>query len=155
MVYVCRFSKMPVFVPFTKDSFTEEAFTNMTMNHIFAYWGMPDEIVSNRAQINMASTWTHFLRLLGTRPLTTTAYHSCGNGQVERVNLVLEMMLHPYINTRQNDWDTYLGIAQMAYSSLQQTSTKVSPFYAAYGHEPLSALSRTRTAQSKSPVAEQ
>jgi hypothetical protein len=155
MVYVCRFSKMPVFFPFTEDGFTEEAFTNMTMDRVFAYWGMPDEIVSDRARINMASTWTHFLCLLGTRPLTTTTYHSHGNSQVERINLVLETMLRPYINTRQNNWDTYFGIAQMAYGSLQQTSTKVSPFYAAYGCKPLSALSRPRTAQSKSPAAEQ
>jgi hypothetical protein len=126
----------------------------MTMDRVFAYWGLPDEIVSDRARINVASAWTHLLRLLGTRPLTTTAYHSRGNGQVERINLVLETMLRPYINTRQNDWDTYLGVVQMAYSTLQQTSTKVSPFYAAYGREPLSALSRPRTAQSKSPVAE-
>jgi hypothetical protein len=155
MVYVCCFSKMPVFVPFTEDSFTEEAFANMTMDCVFTYWGMPDEIVSNRAWINVASAWTHFLRLLGTRPLTTTTYHSRGNGQVEHINLVLETMLGPYINTQQNDWDTYLGVTQMAYSTLQQTSTKVSPFYAAYGCEPLSALSHPETAQSKLPVAEQ
>jgi hypothetical protein len=156
MVYVCRFSKMPFCVPFTEDSFTEEAFANMTIDRVFAYWGMPDEIVSDRARINVASAWTHFLHLLGTRPLTTTTYHSRGNSQVEHINLVLETMLGPYINTQQNDWDTYLGVTQMAYSTLQQqTSTKVSLFYAAYGCEPLSALSHPQTAQSKSPVAEQ
>jgi hypothetical protein len=153
MVFVDRFSKAFILVPFREANFTEDRMMMMALTYVFCHWGIPDSIVSDRAKINTAFAWTNLLALLGVKPLLTTAHHSRGNGQVERINQVVETALRHYINTRQDDWDQWLPVIQYSYLVTPQTSTGLSPFKILYGIEPRTPLSRPRP-QSKSPTAE-
>ena len=73
---------------------------------------------------------------LGINHKLSTARHPQTDGQTERLNQTLEQDLRCYINYDQDNWVGYLLMAQFAYNSAPQESTKVSPFKANFGQEP-------------------
>ena len=66
----------------------------------------------------------------------TMAYHPQANGQTERTNQTIEHYLQHYVNYQQDDWKTYLPIAQFAYNNALHTSTGETPFFANFGYNP-------------------
>ena len=66
----------------------------------------------------------------------STAYHPQTDSHTERVNQTLEQYLRCYCSNQQDDWVNLLPLAEYAYNSATQESSKVSPFYANYGFEP-------------------
>ena len=62
--------------------------------------------------------------------------HLQTDGQIERLNQILEQYLQYYINYDQDNWVRYLLIAQFTYNSAPQEFTKVSLFKANFGREP-------------------
>ena len=76
------------------------------------------------------------MKLLDVDLRLSTAYHPQTNGQTERVNQTLEQYLRCYCSYQQDDWVNLLPLAEYAYNSATQESSKVSPFYANYGFEP-------------------
>jgi hypothetical protein len=70
---------------------------------------------------------------LETKLLFSIAYHSQINGQVERVNQILEDMLRMHVMHQSKKWEDYLPLVEFAYNNGYQTSLKMSPFEALYG----------------------
>ncbi|MBW0523529.1 hypothetical protein O181_063244, partial [Austropuccinia psidii MF-1] len=66
----------------------------------------------------------------------STAYHSETDGQTERVNQILEQYLWMYFSYHQDDWNTWLPLAEFAYNNSDHSSTKQSPFLTVYGRDP-------------------
>ena len=66
----------------------------------------------------------------------TTAYHPQGNGQTEQTNQTVEQYLWHYINYKQNDWVTFLSMAQFAFNNAVHTTTGETLFYVNYGYHP-------------------
>ena len=62
----------------------------------------------------------------------STAFHTQTDGQMERVNQVLEGYLRHYTSFQQDDWAELLPLAEHAYNTATSESTKVSPFFANY-----------------------
>jgi hypothetical protein len=154
MNFVCRFSKALKSFPFCEAGFRDEDMGAMLLNKVVCDWGLPSEIVTDRASINIQGSHPHLMRMLGCIPLATTAYMSRSNGQVERVNQVIESAIRPYVNTRQDDWDQYIGTSQAAYMSQYQSSIKMSPFKVVNGFDMPTPLSLP-TPESDSPRAEE
>ena len=71
------------------------------MKEIFKLHGLPKEIVSDRDVKFTSNFWKGLFADLGTKINFSTAYHPQTDGQTERVNQVLEDMLHMYV-TRTN-----------------------------------------------------
>ena len=67
---------------------------------------------------------------------TSTAYHPRTNGLTERTNQTLETYLRAYCSYQQDDWVDYLPLAEFAFNNLENSSTKITPFYANYGFHP-------------------
>ena len=65
------------------------------------------------------------------------AYHPQLDGQTEQLNQVLEQWLRCFILTRQDDWCDLLPLAMMAYNNWENSSSKVSPYYANKGFHPM------------------
>ena len=80
--------------------------------------------------------WTILTNLMGIDHRLTTAYHPQGNGQTERTNQTIEQYLRHYINYEQNDWVTFLPMAQFAFNNAAHTTTRETPFYANHGYHP-------------------
>jgi len=66
----------------------------------------------------------------------STAFRPQTDKQTERINQVLEQYLRCYINYKQNNWVEKLPIAQFAYNTAYNKSTKTTPAHANFGFTP-------------------
>ncbi|MBW0505063.1 hypothetical protein O181_044778 [Austropuccinia psidii MF-1] len=112
-----RFSKMAVFIP-TMSSITSLDLANLLIKNFFSKNGLPSSI---KLKIS-----THL----------STAYHPETYGQAERLNQILEQYLWMYVTYHQDYWNTWLPLPEFAYNTSDQSSTKQSPFFTAYGRVP-------------------
>ncbi|MCO5589320.1 hypothetical protein L7F22_043286 [Adiantum nelumboides] len=62
------------------------------------------------------------------------------DGQTERVNVILEDMLHSYVSKKQSNWKDYLPILKFAYNSFKHSATDFTPFMLMYGFQPRSPM---------------
>jgi hypothetical protein len=70
---------------------------------------------------------------LGTHLIRSSVYHHQTDGQTERVNQIIEDMLHVCVLTDGLKWDKHLLLAEFSYNNSYQESIKMSPFEALYG----------------------
>ena len=77
--------------------------------------------------------WKGLFVDLGTKLNFSTAYHPQTDGQTERVNQVLEDMLHMYVMDKPTKWEDYLHLVEFAYNNGQQASLGMSLYEALYG----------------------
>jgi hypothetical protein len=55
------------------------------------------------------------------------------DGQIKRVNQIIEDMLHACVLADGLKWDKHLPLAKFSYNNSYQESIKMSPFEALYG----------------------
>jgi hypothetical protein len=135
LVVVDHFTKYAHFIR-TKTTVTSKEIEELMFENVFKYHGLPQTIISDRGvQFNtpfLADTY----KKLGIQPNFTTAYHPQSNGQVERINQILENYLRAVTNYYHDDWATTLTIAEMSYNATPKESTGYSPFYLNNAYEP-------------------
>ena len=76
------------------------------------------------------------MRLLDVSQDVSTAYHLQTDGQTERVTQVLEQYLRMYCLWDQKNWMKLLSYAEFCYNNNVHSSTKITPFYVAFGYHP-------------------
>ncbi|MBW0538549.1 hypothetical protein O181_078264 [Austropuccinia psidii MF-1] len=135
LVIVERFSKMAVFIP-TMSSITSPDLVHLFINDIFPKHGLPSRIVSDRGTLFVSSFWTNLCQQLKISRDLSTAYHPETERKTERVNKILEQYLQMDVSYLQDDWKTWLPLAEFAYNNSDQSSTKQSPFFTVYGRDP-------------------
>jgi hypothetical protein len=64
------------------------------INEIVRLHGIPKRIISNRGLVFMGIFWTSFQEALGMKLDLNTTYHPETNVYTERINQILENMLH-------------------------------------------------------------
>ena len=64
------------------------------------------------------------------------AYQPQANGQTEQANQTIEQYLWHYINYKQNNWITFLPMAQFAYNNTEHLMIQEMLFYVNYGYNP-------------------
>ena len=79
---------------------------------------------------------TKLCQALGIKQNTSTVFHLRTDGQSERTNQKLEQFLRFYSNARQNNWAQFLSLAEFAFNSWRNESTKKSPFEVLMGYNP-------------------
>ncbi|MBW0469967.1 hypothetical protein O181_009682 [Austropuccinia psidii MF-1] len=65
----------------------------------------------------------------------STAYNPETDRQTERVNQILEQFLYMYVSYHQDDWNTWLHLAEFSYNNSDHSSTTQSPFFTVYGRD--------------------
>ena len=95
--------------------------------------GFPKEIVHDRDPKFTSKFWKGLFAYLGTNLNFITTYHSQTNRKIERVNQVLEYMLHMYVMDKPFKWEDYLHVVEFAYNNGHQASLGMSPYEALYG----------------------
>ncbi|GMF62176.1 unnamed protein product [Phytophthora fragariaefolia] len=126
LVFVDRFSKMVHLAPVAAEVIADasaELFLDLVFQH-----GLPESIVSDRDPRFTSAFWTRLVALLGTRLLMSTAAHPETDGQKERVNRVLEDVLHSYA-TSFPSWSSFLPMAEFALNNATHASTGLAPFF--------------------------
>jgi transposase InsO family protein len=135
LVVVDRFTKMAHFLPCTK-TISSEGTADLVMKDVFRLHGLPDNIVSDRGPQFIAKFWQRLLELLKIKRSLTSGYHPESDGQSERTIQTLEQYLRCFINYQQDDWLTFLPLAEFSYNNSKHASIGVSPFYALTGQHP-------------------
>ena len=93
MVVVDKLSKEAHFIP-VKTTYKDAKFVaSILMKEIFHLHGIPKVIISNRDPKLTNNFWKSLFKGLDTKLNFSTAYHPQMDGQIERVNQVLENML--------------------------------------------------------------
>ncbi|KAI2655269.1 Transposon Tf2-6 polyprotein [Labeo rohita] len=103
---VDRFSKGCRFIPLPKLPTAMET-AEALCNSVFRFYGLPEDIVSDRGPQFTSRLWASFFHLLGVNVSLTSGYHPEANGQVERLNQELTRFLRAYCQDHQEDWSRY------------------------------------------------
>ena len=74
--------------------------------------------------------------LLGIKKINTSGYHPQTDGLVEKFNSTLQPMIAKSCDVNGMEWDKRLPLLLLAYLSVEQDSTKESPFFLLYGRDP-------------------
>ncbi|MBW0536644.1 hypothetical protein O181_076359 [Austropuccinia psidii MF-1] len=135
LVIVDRISKMAVFIP-TMFSVTSSYLAHLFIKNILSKHVLPSSIVSDRGPLFISSFWTNPCQKLKISRDLSTAYHPETDGQTERLNKILEKYLCMYVSYHQDDWNTWLPLAEFSQNNSDYSSTKQSPFFTVYGRDP-------------------
>ncbi|MBW0490307.1 hypothetical protein O181_030022 [Austropuccinia psidii MF-1] len=126
---------MAVFIP-TISSINSLDLAHLLIKNIFSKHGLPSIIVINRGSLFVPSFWTNLCQKLKISRGLSTAYHPETDGQTERVNQILEQYLWMYVSHCQDDWNTWLTLAEFSFHNSDHSSTKQSPFFTVCGRDP-------------------
>ncbi len=103
---------------------------------MFRYYGLPDDIVSDRGPQFTSRVWSAFFKSLNVNVSLTSGYHPQSNGQTERLNQEVIRFLRSYCQQQQTEWSRYLMWAEYAQNSLTKPATGMTPFKCVLGFQP-------------------
>jgi transposase InsO family protein len=104
------------------------------MWRIVCLYGVLKNIVSNRGTQFTSKFWERLHETLDTQLCFSSAYHPQIDGQIERVNQVLEDMLRACSLQYGRSWDKSLPYAEFSYNNSYHESLKMASFEMLYGH---------------------
>lgn len=115
---------------------TAETVADFILLNIICRHGAPYNIISDRGTQFLSEVVENLLKKLGVIHNTSSGYHPQTNGLTEKFNETLANMLSMYVSSNQKDWDRFLPLVVFAFNTSVQVSTKYSPYYLLYGHDP-------------------
>ena len=139
LVVVDRLTKFCILIPTTITA-TARDIAFAFLNNVVCRFGLPKSIVSDRDTKFTSTFWMELMSFLDTELLLSSAYHPETDGQTERMNQTLQVMIRHYITPDLLTWDLYLERLEMAYNTSKHASAKYSPFYLNHGREARSTL---------------
>ena len=133
MVIVDYFSKWVEAFPL-KTKRSEEIMRNF-VEQVVSRFGVPEEILTDRAgELNQGIAKQIYTEL-GVRKLTTTAYHPQTDGLVERYNATIKAILAKLVEKNNKNWDRWIPTAMFVLRTTKQASTGRTPHFILFGRE--------------------
>ena len=130
-------TKVSYLIP-VKVTYTASDIARIFVKEIFRIHGLPKRIVSDRDAKFTSKLWTSLFQAINTQLCFSLAYHPQSDGQIKRVNQVVEDILRAYCSREPSKWMQYLPLVEYAYNSSYHQSIGRTPFNALYGQECLS-----------------
>ena len=127
--------KATIFIPCVEEISGEETAT-LYAKHVFAHFGLPSKIISDRDPRFTSKFTRELCNILGIHQNISMAYHPRMDGQSERSNQWLEQYLRFWVNERQDDWAQRLPIAKFVHNNWPNETTRESPFHILMGYHP-------------------
>ena len=131
-VIVDRLTKSAHFLP-VDTRYTAKKYAKIYFDRIVTLHGVPLTIISDRGSVFVSHFWEQLQQCLGTCLLRSSTYHPQTDGQIERVNQVLEDMLRAYVISFLEKWYRCLTLTKFSYNNSYQESIRMAPFEALYG----------------------
>jgi hypothetical protein len=128
-------TKAAIFIPCNKDITAEET-AALYIKHVFAHFGLPTKVISDRDPCFMSKFIQAACKVMGINHAPSTAYHPRTDGQSERSNQWLETAIRFITDQKQRNWAPYLPIAQFAHNNWPSDTTRKSPFFLLMGFNP-------------------
>jgi hypothetical protein len=135
MCIVDSLTKHTHFIP-THTTINAEGTTLLFFKEVWKHPGTPRVVVSDREPQFVAAFTRELYKLLGIKLAMSTAYHPQTDGQMERVNQVLEGYLRIFTRRRQDDWDDYLPTGKFQYNNMVHSLTQQTPSMVDTGRHP-------------------
>jgi hypothetical protein len=132
-VIVDRLTKVAHFIP-VKTTYSGPQLAELYMSRIVYLHEVPKKIMSDRGTQFTLKFWKRLHETLDTQLRFSSAYHPQTDGQIERVNQILEDMLRACALQYGTNWDKSLSYAEFSYNNSYQESLKMAPFEMLYGH---------------------
>jgi hypothetical protein len=124
------------------------------LERVFSAHGPPDDIVSDRGVTFTSKFMRAIFKALSIEQQLSIAFHSCTNGQTERINSILGQYLCCYVNYQQTNWSTLLPIAKFSYNNTIHSSTKTTSFFANFGYHPKFTVIILRVSKDNVPATD-
>ena len=118
MVMVDKLTKAAYFIP-VKSTHKIDDIAKIFMQEILKLYGLPKAIVSNRDVKFTSNFWKGLFIDFGTKINLSTPYHPQTDGQTQRINQVLQYMLHMYMMEKPTKWEDYLHLVEFVYNNGQ------------------------------------
>ena len=83
---------------------SSEEIAKIDKDKIWKIYGVPRKILSNREPQFTSKFMEELMKVLGTKRMLSTAYHSQTDGQTKRINQEIGMFLQHYVNYQQDNW---------------------------------------------------
>ena len=99
--------------------------------------GVPRKVITDRGTQFESLLWYELMEKMGTRVALATTYHPQTNGLTERMNRTLIGMIRKVCADNQAKWVEALPLLEFAYNNSPHRVTKVSPFKAIQGVDPI------------------
>ena len=122
-----RYSKAVKLIPGRKDWGSEKWAEALHEGMVLAAWGYPATIVSDRDRRFISALWQSLFKMAGVQSIATAAYHPAADGQAERTNQTVEVMLRFFVDTEQKGWLARLRFLESAINNMPSTPTRLSP----------------------------
>ena len=135
------------------DRITRYVYAKALVNHtketimsamlkMFNKFIIPKRLTTDRAPEFMSEDFQEFLRGLGIEHHPTASYYAASNGLAELNNRKLVQIIRSYVNHRNKDWDSFVGIAAKIINKTVNSVTNYTPFYLLFGFDPCNAFER-------------
>jgi hypothetical protein len=154
MVVVNRFNEMAHFIP-TKDSATAQETGRLFFTHVFKHHGLPKDIVSDRDPKFTSKIWRTLWKRMGSELKMSISFRPQTDGQIERVNLVIQQFLKNYVAAHQQDWVDHLELAEFCYNNSEHSTTRSTPFQMVGGKSPIVPMTWAAHRQPPSDASEE
>ena len=137
-VIVDRLTKRAHFIPMKmgEDESSARACAAVFRKEYQRLHGIPETIISDRDVRFTSVFWQELMSLQGTHHKLSSAFRPSTDGQTERTNRFIEDYIRNYVHATQDNWDSLLYSAEIAYNSRVHESIKMSPFEADLGYIP-------------------
>jgi hypothetical protein len=132
-VIVDRLTKTTHFIP-VHTNYNAKDYASLYIEHIVCLHGVLKTIISDRGSLFVSHFWEQLHLSLGTKIIRYSAYCSKIDGQIERVNHILEDILRACVVHFDKSWDKCLALVEFSYNYSYQASLKMAPYEALYGH---------------------
>ena len=142
LTITCKATKKNLLIP-GKETWSAVQWGHAVLRELMRHdWGVPRAIISDRDPRFMSSFWQGIFERLGTKFLTSAAYHPQTDGQSERTNQSVEIALRFHLTSHpDDDWDEVLPYIQSISNNSPSAPTGMAPNELCYGFKVADAAS--------------
>ena len=128
-------TKMVHFIPCCKVITAKET-AQLFLETVFRHYDLPHKIISDWDPWFMSKFLKELCQVLGIQQNLSSTYHPWMDRQFKHNNQWVETYLCFFVNHQQDDWASYLPIAEFTHNNWKSETMKQTPFFLLMGYHP-------------------